>query len=322
VRKAGDRVRISAQLIEATTGHHVWAERYDRELRDVFAVQDEITEAIVASIEPRVQQSEWARAARKEPENLDAWDCVYRAMWHYNKFTRDDNVTALSFAKRAAELDSQFAPAFSAIAFVHYFALMNQWTDSPARSIEELTDAARRSVALDNTNRLGQLTLGWAYVFGEQRDKAEAAFQQALQLDPSFAGGYFMLGIYLARWGRPDEAIEKLERAIRLNPQDPTTHFYFYAMAVAHFVAERYEEAVEWAQRSLQTRGDYSLALATLAASLAFLGRMDQAQATVQELLRLVPEFSLTGIKLFLPAADPDFVDRYLDGLRKAGLKE
>jgi adenylate cyclase len=322
VRKAGDRVRISAQLIEATTGHHVWAERYDRELQDVFAVQDEITDAIVSSIAPQLLQSEWDRASRQDPDNLDAWECVHRAMWHYYKLTEDDNAKVLSFAQRAIELDSQLAAAFSTAAGAHYSALMNQWTDSPARSIEELKAAARRSVALDNTDPFGQLTLGWAYVFEGQRDKAKAAFERALQLNPSFSTGYFILGLYLARWGRPDEAIEKLERAIRLSPQDPNMHYYLYGVAVAHFVAERYEEAVSWAQRSLQNRGDYSLGLATLAASLSHLGRLDQAQGTVQELLRSNPEFSLTGVRLFLPAADPDFVERYLDGLRKAGLKE
>jgi adenylate cyclase len=322
VRKAGDRVRISAQLIEATTSHHVWAERYDRELRDVFAVQDEITEAIMGSIAPQLQRSEWDRAAHMDPENLDAWDCASRAMWHYHKFERDDTIKAREFFQRAAELDPNFAGVFSGLAATHYLELMNQWTDSPARSIEELSEAARRSVALDNTSPLGQVTLAFAHVFEGQREKAEAAFERALQLSPSYASGYFMLGLYLARWGRPDEAIEKIERAVRLSPQDPMMHFYLYAVAVAHFVAERYEEGVAWAQRSLQDRGDYSLALATLAASLAFLGRVEQAQATVQELLRLVPGFSLTGLKLFLPAADPDFVERYLDGLRKAGLPE
>jgi adenylate cyclase len=322
VRKAGDRVRISAQLIEATTSHHVWAERYDRELRDVFAVQDEITEAIMGSIAPQLQRSEWDRAAHMDPENLDAWDCASRAMWHYHKFERDDTIKAREFFQRAAELDPNFAGVFSGLAATHYLELMNQWTDSPARSIEELSEAARRSVALDNTSPLGQVTLAFAHVFEGQREKAEAAFERALQLSPSYASGYFMLGLYLARWGRPDEAIEKIERAVRLSPQDPMMHFYLYAVAVAHFVAERYEEGVAWAQRSLQDRGDYSLALATLAASLALLGRVEQAQATVQELLRLVPGFSLTGLKLFLPAADPDFVERYLDGLRKAGLPE
>jgi adenylate cyclase len=199
---------------------------------------------------------------------------------------------------------------------------MNQWTDSPARSIEELKEAARRSVALDGTNPLGQLVLGCACVFDGKRDEAEAAFERALQLNPSFANGYYFLGLWLARWARPEEAIEKLEKAIRLSPKDPVIHFYFYGLAVAHFAAERYEEAVAWSQRSLQARGDYSLALATLAASFSHLGRIEKAQAAGKELLRLNPEFSLPGLRLFLSAADPVFVERYIDGLRKAGLPE
>jgi len=199
---------------------------------------------------------------------------------------------------------------------------MNQWTDSPARSIEELKETARKGVAVDSTSPFGQLVLGCACLFDGKRVEAEAAFERALQLNPSFAGAYFFLGLWLARWAKPEEAIEKLEKAIRLSPKDPVIHFYFYGLAVAHFAAERYEEAVAWSQRSLQARGDYSLALATLAASLAHLGRIERANAAREELLRLSPEFSLPGLRLFLSAADPVFLERYIDGLRQAGLPE
>jgi adenylate cyclase len=322
VRRAGERVRITAQLIEATTGAHVWAETYDRELRDIFALQDEITEMIVGSIQPQLERSELDRVVRQEPAAIDAWDLTQRGFWHYSKFTREDTATAGSLFRQARELDPDSSPACDGMAWVHYYELMNQWTDSPARSIAGLKEAAHRSVALDSTLPFGQLVLGCACIFDGKRDQAKAAFERAIQLNPSFATGYYLLGLWLARWAKSEEAIEKLEKAIRLNPKDPVINFYFYGLAVAHFAAERYEEAVAWAQRSLQARGDFSLALATLAASLAHLGRTEKARAAAEELLRLIPEFSLPGLRLFLSAADPVFLERYIDGLRKAGLPE
>jgi TolB-like protein/Flp pilus assembly protein TadD len=322
VRKSGDQVRIAAQLIDATTGHHVWAETYDRELRGVFAVQDDITEAIVASMAPAAFRAEWVHAIRKEPQDLDAWDLVKRGLWHYSKFTKEDNARAGSLFRQARELDPNSALAASGMAVAHYFDLMNQWTDSPAQSIEELKAAARRSVALDSNDPFCQFVLGCAHVFDGKRDEANAALERAIQLNPSFASGYFFLGLWLARWARPEEAIEKLEKAIRLSPKDPVIHFFYYGLAVAHFAAERYEEAVAWSRKSLQIRGDYSLALATLAASLAHLGRKEQAHAAGEQFLRAFPGFSLSGLRLFLSSAAPAFVERYIDGLRKAGLKE
>jgi TolB-like protein/cytochrome c-type biogenesis protein CcmH/NrfG len=322
VRKGPDRVRISAQLIDTATGAHVWAETYDRELQDIFVLQDEITEAIVACIGPEVVRAEWEHAIRKEPQDLDALDLVKRALWHYSKFTKADNAKAGSLFRQAAELDPNYAAASYGIALVLYVDLMSQWADSPSRAIEELKEAARRGVALDHADSLGQIALASACVLDGKADEAEAAFERAIQLNPSFADAHYFLGLWLARWARPEEAIEKIEKAIRLNPKDPLIHFYFYGLAVAHFVAERYEDAVAWSRKSLQVRNDYYLALATLAASLAHLGRIEKAKVVGEEVLQLNPEFTLADLGRFLTGADTEFRDRYLDGLRKAGLPE
>jgi adenylate cyclase len=322
VRKAGDRVRISAQLIDAITGSHVWAERYDRELKDVFAVQDEITEAIVASVYPELLQSEQARAARKEPTSLDAWENVQRGWWHFLRNVKSDNAKARAFFERASELDPQFARAYFSLALTHYADLINEWTPSRDRSIQELNQAVRKGVALDNKDPSGQLVLGRAYWVAGDIEKAVTCAEVAVQLDPSFAFAYFSLGLLLAHAGRPEEAIENIERGMRLSPRDLTMHFAFSYLAQAHFGAGRYEDAVDWAQRSLQQRPDYDHAYRTLAASHAHLGQLDEARAALREAVRIVPEFSLAGIKLHWSGSDPYFVDRYLDGLRKAGLKE
>jgi adenylate cyclase len=286
VRKSGERIRISAQLVDATTGHHVWAERYDREMRDIFALQDEITERIVGSMNPELLRVEEERAVRKETQNLDAWECVARGRWHSWRYTREDNSSARSLFERATELDPHFAVAFSQLAIVHLVDGYFQWTDSPDRSFAEMTKAAQRSVALDDKNPVGQLVLGWTW------------------------------------GGRTDEGIENLKKAMRLSPYDPVMFFFFLGMSIAHFALEEYEEAADWAQRSVQRGPADPAAYRYLAASYAHLDRIDEARGALREMFSLDPKFSLDADRVILSTADPAFVERLFDGLRKAGLKE
>jgi adenylate cyclase len=322
VRKAGERVRISAQLIDATTGRHVWAERYDRQLADVFAVQDEVSEAIVVSMSSELRSFEMERAARRKLRNLDAYDLVLRGFWHLSRRNRDDNAEARSLFERASELDPRYAMASAGLAFTHYLDLAYQWSDAPERSIAELTRAAQRSVALDAKEPLGQLVLGAAYSFTGPQDRMLAAFERAVQLNPSLPLALNLLGGYLALTGRPDDAIEHLETAMRLSPRDPIMVYCLENMAVAHFAAGRYEEAVDWAKRGIQADAGYPKLHAHLSASYAHLGRPEEARRAFEELSRLQPGVSQASLKLAMPSTDPEFLERYLDGLRKAGLKE
>jgi adenylate cyclase len=322
VRKAADRVRISAQLIDATSGHHVWATRCDRELREIFALQDEITEAIVASMDPELRRFEMERVARQDPRNFEAWELVERGLWHFYQFNKDDNAKARVLFERACEQDSHLALAFSALAWTHASDLIHQWTDSSTRSIAELHRSARRGVALDDKEPLAHLALAWASSFAGQEDQALAASELAVQLNPSFAEGYAWRGMFLARAGRSDDAIASIERAMRLSPQDPLTWFFLHMMALAQFAAGRYEEAVEWAQRSLQRKPDSPLACRVLAASYAQLGRVEEARRASDEVSRLTPEFSLSAIRLTFASADPSLRERLVEALRKAGVKE
>jgi adenylate cyclase len=322
VRKAGDRVRISAQLIDAATGAHVWAETYDRELRDIFAVQDDISSAIVASMGRALDLSEQERALRQEPRSLDAWDSLYRGFWHLERGTKEDNATARSFFEKAAEIDPQFAPAFVGVAITHNMDLMQQWTESPVQSLTELTNAAQRCIALDEQLAGCHLVIGHARRLVGQRDPAIAAFQRAVELSPSNEVAYGYLGMELALVGRPIEAIDNLERAIRLSPHHPLTFLFFDSMAWAHFYAGRYEEAVKWAERSLRQYPDDELAYRTLAASYAQLGRLDEARQALEIGTRIDPDLSLAKVRAQNPTTHPDFLERWLDGLRKAGLKE
>jgi adenylate cyclase len=316
VRRAAGRVRISAQLIDATSGHHVWAERYDRELEDIFSLQDEITEAIVASMYPTLGQFEWERAARREPESLDAWEYLARGWWHLNQFTKDGNREAHRLFERAIELDPHLASAFSALAWMHYSDIVAGWTDAPDRSMGEMFRTAERSVALDDKDPMGHLALAGAYSLIGQRQEIISALELALQLNSSFPWAYYWRGVLLGG------GLADVERAIRLSPQDPWMWIYLEGVGIVHFLAGRYEDAVEWAQRSLQRRPGYLYGHLLIAISYAHLGRIDEARAALQKALTVEPDFSLAAAEVMLSVWDPADLERYLDGLRKAGLKE
>jgi adenylate cyclase len=322
VRRAEDRVRISAQLIDATSGHHVWAETYDRELRDVFALQDEISEAVVAAMGPQLQRSERERAIRRDPRDLAAWDLLMKGFWYEQQFNARDNATARSLFEQASARDPRLASALWGLALTHYADLSNGWTDAPDRSRAAVEDLASRCVALDARDPNCQFALALADAVTGRRDEMLAALELALELNPSNALAYGFLGNMRAVSGRPAAAIASLEQAMRLSPHDPATWFYAAGMGWAHFAAGRYGEAVRWLQTSLQWRNDYNLAYRGLAASYARLGRLEEARAALAEALRLEPELTTAKIRSELRVADPSFMEPYVDGLRRAGLPD
>jgi TolB-like protein len=220
VRRSENRVRIAAQVIDATTGHHVWAETYDRELQDIFELQDEITQVIVSSMYPELTRSEQAQAARKEAQNLDAWDCVVRGGWHVLRVTREDNAKARSLCERAVELDPAFAKAFAVLAMTYTVEGLFGWTDSRARSIEKANGLSRRSLELDEREPLAYVALSHAFGLAGQPHQMIAALERSIELNPNHAGSYGELGLHLSYMGRPGEAIEHIDRAMRLSPKD------------------------------------------------------------------------------------------------------
>jgi len=322
VRRIGIRVRITAQLIDATDGTHVWAERFDREFADIFALQDEITNSIMQILSPELFRVETARAARLRPEGLGAYDCFMRAGWHFNKYSKEDSAEARRLLEKAIELDPQITYVHPLLAMVHYLALINQWTASPGEAVAAVIKCAEKGVALDAGNPLAQMAWGAACSLTQQRDKMIAAFESAIELNPSLTTAHSMLGAYLAMAGRHEDAIAHLEKAVRLNPRDPFNWLSFYGMGMAHFAAGNYEESVKWAKKSVQNREDLAMGYRTLATSYAFLGRDDEARTAFQAVLRLQPDISVSHVRLNLSSADPAFTDRFIDGLRKAGLKE
>jgi adenylate cyclase len=322
VRKAGDRVRVTAQLIDAATGGHVWAETYDRHLRDIFEIQDEITEAIVGSMGHALLLSEGKRAIQKEPRNLDAYDYRMQGLWHGFKLTREDNRKSQTCFEKAIELDPEYAEAFANLAFSHYMDNLRQWTDSPARSLGEQFRNAEKCIELDNTNPRGHHALAWACSLSGQRDRALTAARLAVELQPSFAEGHLALGLFLIMTGRHDEGIAHQERALRLSPRSVLTSYAIHCTSLGHFGAGRYEESVECEHRAQQLAPDYWISLGTLTASCAHLGRMEEARSTLQKMLRSNPEYSEDAFRMIYSIADVDFVERWLGGIRKAGLEE
>ena len=322
VRRGEDRVRISAQLIDATTGAHVWAETYDRELQDVFALQDEISEAVVGSIHPELRDAEQRRAGRRELGNFSAWEYVQRGWWHWSKLRRDENGKARSFFEKAAELEPQFVEAFVGIAATQYMEILHQWTQSPDQCITELVRTTRMCVEMDDKDPWGQWLLGVTHRITGQQDRAVAAFGRATQLSPSFATAYHDLGVTLAVQGRPDDALASFDKAMRLSPQDPDTWAFLSGVALAHLVAGRFETAVDWAERSLERRTNWFLPYVVLAGGHVALGQIEEARAAVRSLSHLNPDFSLAGLRLLLSGAEQDFAERAIDSLRKAGMKE
>ncbi len=221
VRKAGNRVRVTAQLIDALSGNHLWADRFDGTLEDVFDLQDRITEQIVLAVAPEVEAHERERARRKPPENLDAWELFQRGLWHFYKITADDNLEARQLFQRATDLDPNFSSPHAGVAYTHFFDRIQGYVDDPDASLIQGLAVAERAVALDDKDAFAQYVLGRLLNFNAQSDRAIATLEKAVALNPNYAQGHYALGSALNWDGRAEEAVPKLDLAMRLSPQDP-----------------------------------------------------------------------------------------------------
>ena len=325
VRKAGSRVRISAQLIDATTGRHVWAERYDRGLADVFELQDEMAQTIVGAVEPELSAAERDRAARKPPESLDAWETYQRGLWHLWSFTKDDMADAQRLFRQVHELDPAFATAYAFESYSHYLDAMLGFAETPGESLEVALKTAKKALSLDDKDAVAYFALGRVYMMRGEHDASVAELETALELNPSFAQAHHGLGFALTLSGRLEEAGEALDKAIRLSPRDPILWGTMCFRSVTCNLLQQYEAAVEWARRAIhepRAAGGGYWSYAVLASALGNLGQTAEAQAAVDEALRRKPDLSLTYLETTLPTKQPGGLERYLDGLRKAGLPD
>ncbi len=319
VRKGGDRIRIAAQLIDAETGHHVWAERYDRELDDIFDLQDEITDTIVTALEAIVGKAETQRAHAKRPENLDAWDTALRATWHLGRSTRDDLEEAIRLFRTSVELDPNLSFAWSWLAFTYYLQMLQGWSPDPAKSVGEFVQAGQMAISLDDRDPQANAAAGYGKVMAGKPDAALVFLERAIELNPSLVTGYISLGAALILSGRPEEGAERLETAIRLSPNDFLLHAWLGTLSRSYYQAKEYEKALESARKSLQRSENYPMGYHALCSALAMLGRLDEAKAALDRFLELSPGYSLQSARATFPFRDERDFQHYFEGLRRAG---
>jgi TolB-like protein/Tfp pilus assembly protein PilF len=317
VLKAGTKVRIVAQLVDATTAYHLWAERYDRDLQDIFALQDELTQKILVALKVKLTPAEQARFRHAPTSNLEAYDLFLRgdeASW---RFTKEANAQARQLFEQAIALDPQYAAAYAALSM----AQLDTWYHwEPFRfSLDQSFALAQRAVELNASLPIAHSVLGYVYLTKKQHAPAIAAAERALALDPNFAYGHVALADILASAGRPQEAIELIEKAMRLDPAHPPD--YFVALGHAYYVAGRYEEAITALKSAIARNPNLYVAHFFLSLSHSELGREEDARAAVRELLRLAPDAGLDFWQLKVPYQDPAIVVRQLDLLQRAGLK-
>ncbi|MGT2440484.1 winged helix-turn-helix domain-containing protein [Bradyrhizobium betae] len=320
VRKADNRVRITAQLNDATTGGHLWAERYDRELVDVFAVQDEITNAIAAAIEPQIHAAENFRSRRKPPASLDAWDLLMRALSHYWRVTRQDHGAAQTLLEHAIAIDPDYGQALAVLAANHMFGVHLGWAELAA--VAPVAEAAAlAAVRCDHEDAWAHAALGSVCFSTRRLADALSEFEQALALNPNFslAQGYYALALSYA--GRSAESFEAAQRAIRLSPRDPSLAIYHGIAGYARFTERRYLEAIAQAREAIRHRGDLTGAYRVLAVSAGMTGDSLLAETALGELRRTQPNISLHWIATQLPWANEADREHYLEGFRRAGLR-
>jgi TolB-like protein/Flp pilus assembly protein TadD len=321
VRKAGNRVRITAQLIDATTSLHVWAERYDRDLKDIFAVQDEITENIVTAIGPEFLSAEMRRSQRRDVRSLDAWDYIMRAAFHHSRYRKEDVGEAQRLLRKAIELDPFNAEGFCLMAFTHLMQVQFGWSESADKSIQEAAKAAENAVAIDDRDAWAHTALGMVDLISRRHDDAIRRLKRAVQLNPSLANAYGALGQALTLTGECAEAVEQINKAIRLSPRDPFLVYWFGHLSMAMFAGGQYDVACQWGAKVIQENPSFPGGHRLMAAIYGQLGRIEEAKAALKELLLLMPGMTIDDVRKQVPFKDPDHMERYLDGLRKAGLK-
>jgi TolB-like protein len=325
VRKDGNRMRISGQLIDASSGGHIWANRYDGALEDVFELQDRITASVVGAVLPKLEWAEIERAKRKPTGNLRAYDYYLRALASYRQFGRQGRMDEeLDLFTRATELDPAFGFAYAMAACCYAVRKTTGCMTDPGKDVPEAASLARRAVELGAEDPFTLGACGWvfAYVVGDL-DTGCSLVDRALELNPNL-GNCWQWGGLVKMWlGEPDEAIARFERAMRLGPLNPYLWISQFGTAHAHFFADRYDDASAWAERALQNAPDHPAVLRIHAASSAFGGRLDKARGSVTRLLERNPKLRISGLmEIMGPYRRAEDAAKYVEGLRRAGLPE
>jgi adenylate cyclase len=320
LRKAGNRIRVTAQLIEAETGNHIWAERYDRDLADIFAVQDEIATAVTTAIAPAVADAEQRRAMRKPPESLNAWAAYQRGVWHLGKNVAEDNALAQKFFQQATDLDPNFGGGYRGLAYAQFQAAAGGFQTRSLPEAQSSAEAlARRAVALDGTDAEARTFLGEVLLYRGDREGALAEAERALAMTPNLASAHGWRGAALIFSGRPKEGLTSLESSIRLDPRDPLLALRLNYVALGHYLLREYEAAIEAAKRGIRTNPDFPSTYRWLAAALGQIGRTAEAKEALKKAIAVAPASFDAFVRRRVPWHRPEDYAHMLEGLRKAG---
>jgi adenylate cyclase len=321
VRKSGRRVRVTMQLIRADTNHHIMAERYDRDLTDLFGLQDEIAHTIAGAIEPEILKFERERIAERPPQSEDAYELYQRGVWHHYRQNKADNIEAQGHFRRALAIDAKYPQATAGLSIALSAAASLGWADNVDALFEEAYDLAQKAVTLDPRYPNAHFALGLVCMWTRRSERAIAAFEEAIKFNPSFAAAHVLLGQMYLYAGRREETIEQAEKGIRLSPSDPRLFIWLPALAGAQYQMRHYAEAVEAGRRSWSLSRNWPHGLRYVVAGLGQLGRIEEAQTALADLKRMDAnlDFSASVFRRVWP--DPSDVDHLLEGLRKAGFE-
>jgi adenylate cyclase len=319
VRKAGNRIRVTAQLVESETGNHVWAERYDRDLADIFAVQDEITEAVTIAIAPAIADAELQRAVRKSPGSLDAWAAYQRGLWHLSEANPDDNEIAQRFFQQAIDLDPTFAGGYSGLALAQLQAAAVYQKLGLLEAQSSAEASARRAVALDGADAEARSCLGWALQARGELEGALAEIERALAMSPNLAVAHGQRGATLIFSGRPKEGLAAIQTSIRLDPRDPFSAIRLLHTACGLYFSREYEAVIEAAKRLIRSYPDFPMIYRWPAAALGQLGRPAEAKEWLEKAISLAPAAFDMYVRKRVPWFRPEDHAHLLEGLRKAG---
>jgi adenylate cyclase len=321
IRRAGGRIRVTAQLIDGETGNHIWAERYDRDLEDIFAVQDEITTTVVGAIQPELSRAEQARARRKPSENLDAWDMYQRGVWHSWRLSKEDHAAAQVHLRRAIELDPEFCSAYAFLAFTMWRTVPMGFTDAPADTLDKALEIAKQAIALDNSDAHAHWAMGVVHMQRRELELAQEELERAIELNPSLASAYQWLGWTMAFDRQPEEGIRKVREAQRLSPNDPSAWGMILIQAQANLNMKEFAEAERLAQQAKRL-ADNLFTNCVLLVSMGHTGRTDDTETVLQDLFKVAPKFTVQGIADVFPFRHQEDLDIWEEGLRLAGVPE
>jgi len=328
VRKSGNRIRVSAQLIDANSGAHLWAQNYDRQLTDIFELQDDITQRVTAAIEPQLMVAEGLRTQKRSPEDLNAWQLVMRGLTYLGRMNKNESLAAIELLRSAVRQYPDYGPAHSLLAFVLLISGQVGWTTGGIGYGYQLSDdlrheaatLARRALQLDYDDPWAHFALGNCCFAERRTEEAVREYEKAIDLNPNFAIAYGSLGRALVFDGQYEDAIRYFQKAFRMSPHDPLIAVFYSGMCTANYYAHRYDEAIEWGRKAIRERPGYTAAHRILCASLAMAGRTEDTEAAVATLRQLQPDISIAWVEQYVPYT-PRAMPHFLDGMYKAGFK-